>query len=99
LETRRAISYRGNGREHRFFDIDFRDMQREPIASVQSLYRWLDEPVSSEFEAAMRAWSRANPESRQSTEHRTAEAFGIDLERVRGLFGDYTARFAPRGDP
>jgi hypothetical protein len=99
LGTRRAITFRGNGREHRFFDIDFRDMQREPIASVQSLYRWLDEPVSSEFEAAMRAWSRANAETRQSMEHRTAEAFGIDLERVRGLFADYTARFAPRSDP
>ena len=36
---------------------------------------------------------------RQSMEHRTAEAFGIDLERVRGLFADYTARFAPRSDP
>ena len=37
----RAVKFRDGGAEHRFFDIDFRAMQADPIGEVRRLYRWL----------------------------------------------------------
>ena len=93
MAMRRALAFRDAGREHRFFDMDHRAVQRDPIGEVRRLYAWLDEPVTPEFEAGMRRWWRENAESREQNVHPDPAAFGIDLEQVRPLFADYVARF------
>ena len=52
----RAVKFRDGGAEHRFFDIDFRAMQADPVGEVRRLYAWLGEPVTDEFETRMLAW-------------------------------------------
>jgi hypothetical protein len=93
MAMRRALAFRDAGHEHRFFDMDHRAVQRDPIGEVRRLYAWLDEPVTPEFEAGMRRWWRENAESREQNVHPDPAAFGIDLEQVRPLFADYVARF------
>ncbi len=95
---RRALAFRDAGNDDRFFDLDFRAMQRDPLGQVRRLYDWLGEPVSPGFEAGMRRWWHENAETRAQNVHPDPAAFGIDLERVRPLFADYAARFtAPAG--
>ena len=53
------------GGDDRFYDIDFRAMQRDPIGEVRGLYDWLGEPVTDEFEAGMRDWWHENAEHRE----------------------------------
>ena len=48
----RAVKFRDGGADDRFFDIDFRAMQADPIGEVRRLYGWLGEPVTDEFEDA-----------------------------------------------
>ncbi|CUU59253.1 Sulfotransferase family protein [Parafrankia irregularis] len=102
---RRALAFRAAGNEHRFFDLDFRAIQRDPIAAVRSLYAWLGEPVTPEFEAGMARWWRENAESREPNVHPDPATFGIDPEQVRPLFADYSERAArwiardPAGKP
>lgn len=93
LAMRRALAFRDAGHEHRFFDMDHRAVQRDPIGEVRRLYAWLGEPVTPEFEAGMRRWWRENAESREQNVHPDPAEFGIDLEKVRPLFADYIARF------
>jgi Sulfotransferase family len=93
MAMRRALAFRDAGHEHRFFDMDHRAVQRDPIGEVRRLYAWLGEPVTPEFEAGMRRWWHENAESREQNVHPDPAEFGIDLEQVRPLFGDYIARF------
>lgn len=90
---RRALAFRDAGNDGRFYDIDFRAMHRDPIGAVRGLYRWLDQPISEDFEAGMARWWRENAESREPGKQRSPADYGIDLKRVRPLFADYSARF------
>ena len=88
----RALKFRDSGADHRFYDIDFRAMQADPIGEVSGLYAWLGEPVTEEFESAMRRWWAANEENREPGTHPDQASFGLDLGQVRPLFAEYVAR-------
>jgi hypothetical protein len=87
----RALAFRAGGTDARFYDIDFRAMQRDPIGEIRGLYAWLGEPVTEVFEAGMRRWWQQNTEQREQNVHPDPAAFGIDLDQVRPLFAGYTA--------
>jgi hypothetical protein len=88
----RALAFREAGNDHRFYDMHFRAVQRDPIGEVRGLYEWLGEPVTEEFEQGMARWWRENAETRTPNVHPQPETFGIDLERVRPLFAKYVER-------
>jgi hypothetical protein len=90
----RAVAFRDSGNDSRFYDIDFRAMHRDPIGEVRGLYAWLGEPVVDEFEAGMNRWWQQNSENREGSTHVDAATYGLDLDRIRPLFADYTARAA-----
>jgi hypothetical protein len=85
----RAVKFRDGGADDRFFDIDFRAMQADPIGEVRRLYAWLGEPVTGEFEARMRTWWADNAEKREPHTVADPEAFGLDLDAIRPLFASY----------
>lgn len=90
----RALAFRDNGNEARFYDIHFRAMQRDPIGEVRKLYKWLDEPVTPQFEAGMARWWQENAQNREPNVHPQASTYGMDLNKIRPLFADYTSRIA-----
>ena len=92
----KAQEFRDAGNSGRIFDIHFRAMQRDPSAQVRALYDWLGEDVTAEFEGNMLRWWKENAENREPNVHPEPSAFGLDLAKVRPLFAEYTARFAPR---
>jgi hypothetical protein len=92
IGMKRALLFRDSGADHRFYDIDFRAMQADPIGEVRGLYTWLGEPVSEEFESGMRRWWTKNAENREPSSRADPAAFGLDLDAVRPLFADYVAR-------
>jgi len=92
IGMQRALAFRDHGNDHRFYDIHFLAMQRDPIGAVRGLYDWLGEPVSETFARAMQEWWRENAENREQHERPDPARFGLDLDRIRPLFADYTAR-------
>jgi hypothetical protein len=90
----RALAFRDAGNDHRFFDMDFRAVQRDPISEVRRLYAWLGEPVSERFEMGMKRWWKEHAESRAENVHPDPATFGLDLDRIRPLFSDYVERVA-----
>ncbi|MFI5047905.1 MAG: sulfotransferase family protein [Acidimicrobiia bacterium] len=91
----RALAFRDAGNDDRFYDIDFRAMQREPIEEVRGLYAWLGEPVTDEFEAGMRQWWKDNAENREPRVRSDPALYGLDLDVVRELFTEYRTRLLP----
>jgi hypothetical protein len=90
----RVIKFRENGGGDRFYDIDFRAMQADPVGEVRGLYAWLGEPVTREFESRMQRWWKQNAANREPTRHSDPATFGLDLELVRPLFSEYVSRSA-----
>ncbi|MGB6514471.1 MAG: sulfotransferase [Mycobacterium sp.] len=91
LGMQRALRFRDGAADDRFYDIDFRAMQADPIAEVRGLYAWLGEPVTDEFESRMRGWWAEAADEREPSTHADPVAFGIDLDTVRPLFAEYVA--------
>ena len=88
----RALKFRDDGADDRFYDIDFRAMQADPIGEVRGLYAWLGEPVTEAFESGMRQWWAENAANREPGGHVDPATFGLDLDQIRPLFADYVAR-------
>ena len=88
----KLLRFRAEHGDDRFFDMDFKAVQRDPIGQVRGLYAWLEEPVTGPFEQGMRRWWEANAEHRETNIHPDASAFGLDLDQVRGRFAEYSAK-------
>jgi hypothetical protein len=89
LGMERALEFRADGAEDRFYDIDFRAMQDDPIGEVTALYAWLGAPVSAEFEARMQSWWTHAAAEREASSHADPVEFGIDFDAVRPRFARY----------
>jgi hypothetical protein len=89
LGMQRALQFRTDGAEDRFYDIDFRAMQDDPIAEVTGLYAWLGIPVSAQFAARMQSWWTHAAAEREPSSHADPVEFGIDLDEVRPRFTHY----------
>ena len=88
----RALAFRDDGADDRFYDIDFRAMQADPIGQVRGLYAWLGRPVSHQFESGMRTWWAANENEREPSVRADPSSVGLDLDEVRPRFAGYVAR-------
>jgi hypothetical protein len=85
----RALRFRESCAHDRFYDIDFRAMQADPIGEVRGLYAWLGEPVGDEFEHRMRSWWESN--EREPSTAADPTDFGLDFDAIRPLFASYVA--------
>jgi hypothetical protein len=95
---RTTLAYRDDGHEDRFFDIDFADLQVDPLAEVGRLYDWLGVELSEDVTAAMLDWWAANPPDKQGAHEYRPEDHGIDVDALTRQFAFYNERFArPRG--
>jgi hypothetical protein len=88
----RLLRFRAEHGDDRFFDMDFRAVQRDPIGQVRALYAWLGEPVTDAFEVGMRRWWEQHAEHREPNIHPAASEFGLDLHQVRARFAGYSAK-------
>ena len=89
IGMQRAIEFRNAGADERFYDIEFRAMNRDPIGEVRALYRWLGESMSPEFEAGMARWWKHNTETAERNARWDAASFGLELDQIHPLFADY----------
>jgi hypothetical protein len=85
----RTLEFRAGGAEDRFYDIDFRAMQADPIGEVTGLYRWLAVPVTDEFGQRMQSWWIDAAGEREPSSRADPVEFGIDFDAVRRRFARY----------
>jgi hypothetical protein len=89
LGMERALHFRASCAEDRFYDIDFRAMQDDPIGEVTGLYAWLGVPVGPEFKARMQSWWTHAATEREPSTHADPVQFGIDFDELRPRFARY----------
>jgi hypothetical protein len=89
---RRLIEFRDEGRDDRFFDVSFNELQSDPIAAMQDLYLALGDPFTRDTELRMRDWWNDHAFDRRLSTYR-AETFGLDPATIRDRFVLYHERF------
>jgi hypothetical protein len=90
---RKALAYRDAGHEDEFFDIQFADLQADPLDEMGRLYTWLGDDLSDVVAGRMRSWWEESQRERHSGHDHDPEDHGIDLDALRSRFAFYRDRF------
>lgn len=93
LGMRRMIAFREAGNDHRFFDIHFAPLQKDPLRVIEKLYGWLGEDLTPDARAAMQAWRNEKPVEAQTYTRSDMAIFGLDPVALRARFQFYSDRF------
>jgi hypothetical protein len=88
-----ALAARARIGEDRFCDVHHRDLNRDPIGTLQRVYDFLDLEWRPEFEAAARRWIASNRSGSHGDHQYTAEQFGLTTARLRDEFDFYISHF------
>src|SRR5579871_3980594 len=92
---RRLIEFREEGHAGRFFDVGFTELQSDPIAAMEALYRELGDELTYETRARMAQWWQESESDRRRGPRPDPGAFGLDLAGMNDEFAFYHDRFAP----
>jgi hypothetical protein len=77
----------------RIADVLYRDLVREPIASVDALYRRLGRSLSAEAEANMRAYLEERRFASRGAHEYAFESTGLDRDAERAKYAAYLERY------
>jgi len=80
-------------RRDRFLDLDYRDLARDPLATVRRIYDFFAIPFSAEAEHGMRRFLAENPKGKHGEHRYSLAQFGIDREVEARRFRGYCERF------
>ena len=91
--SERLIDFRDRGNEHRFFDLSFEAVQRDPIGQVTQLYAELGDDLSDEARQRMHDWWAESSKDRSGPGSYPPETFGLDPAAIAEQFAFYYRRF------
>ena len=89
LGMHRVAAFRRGGADHRFFDIQFAEFQRGPIAVIERLYRFLGEELTDVARVRMIKWRSETPADKHGRHEYDVAALGLDLDALRERFRFY----------
>lgn len=88
METRAAL-----GKESQFFDLQFTDVVKDPVGSLERAFAHFGLALSADSERRMREWASRHPPGRHGHHAYSAEDFGLDFAELSENFRDYRERF------
>lgn len=90
---RRLIEFRDDGRNGRFFDVGFAELQSDPIGATERLYQDMGDVLTDETRLRMSQWWQESESDRRRGPRPDPAAFGLDVSRLREEFAFYHDRF------
>ncbi len=91
----RSINFRESHPEHRerFFDLYYQDFIKDPIASLDGLYRHIGIPYGDDQKARAQNYLDIHPQNRHGRHSYTLESFHLSKASVRQQFSQYLDYF------
>jgi hypothetical protein len=89
----RLIDFRDRGNEHRFHDLSFEAVQRDPLAEVTTLYAELGDDLTDDARRRMQDWWTESSRDRSGPHRYQPETYGLDLATISDQFAFYYDRF------
>jgi len=93
LERALRARERMPNRAEQFFDVQFEDVAKDPIAVIERIYKHFTISFHDETRRRMQDYLVANPRGRYGTHRYSLEDFGLDRAELRPQFSDYCERF------
>jgi hypothetical protein len=93
LEFRVGQSDKHDQVRKNIFDVFYDDLMKEPVAIVRQIYDHFGLRWSQEFEMAMHAWLRNNPQGKQGRNTYSLSDFGLTHEDIATRYGAYIDLF------
>lgn len=90
---KRLLNARRGLRSQAFFDVDYSDLTRDPIAIVRRIYDRLEIELSPSVELRMRSFLRSHSPARHGRHTYSLAEFGMDPEDLSERFSSYRRRF------
>ncbi len=82
------------GKDHKqFFDTQFEDVVRDPVALIQRIYQHFDIPFTEETKSKMDHYMENKPRDEHGKHHYTLDDFGLSEERDAPRFKRYCEYF------
>lgn len=79
--------------EHRFIDIDYREVAKEPLKQAQRVLAHIGVPLDDKIEAALTEFMAGNKREQRPMHDYSLERFGLNEAEVREAFASYRARY------
>jgi hypothetical protein len=76
-----------------FLDVLYQDIVADPQQQIRRVYDFIGLELTPDIEAAMKQWTRSNPQTRHGTHTYQLEDFGLDRAGLDPKFEAYRARF------
>lgn len=77
----------------RFYDVQYTDLVRDPIATVRRLYLHFGAQLSEAAESRMRSFLARHPKDKHGRHRYSLEQFGLDSDEVQRQYASYRERF------
>jgi hypothetical protein len=90
---RRLIEFRDDGRENRFYDVMFADVQRDAVAAMERLYAEMGDDLTDDTRNRMAQWWAAEAADRRRGPRPDPATYGLDVAVLREQFAFYHDRF------
>ena len=89
----RVLAARRRVGDHRFLDVQHRELVADPMGTIRRIYAWLGLELTSETEAAITRWQEANRSGAHGTHRYRAGDFGLGEAQLRDDFSEYLQHF------
>jgi hypothetical protein len=80
--------------QKRFFDVNFTDLERDPMSVVKGIYSHFGREINGSAELAMKTFIAGNPKDKNGAHHYSLEEFGLDRETEKRRFQFYMDHFS-----
>ncbi len=98
---RQEIDDRASGAlpDERFVDVHFADVVRDPVGTIEGIYRRLSWDFTEDARGAIDAYARSKPKDSRGVHRYSAEASGIDPADVAERFRFYMEHYGIPAEP
>lgn len=79
--------------EHRFIDIDYREVGKEPMAQAERVLSRMGIPVNAQLEEVLAEFLAGNKREQRPMHDYSLERFGLDEEAIKREFATYRERY------
>jgi hypothetical protein len=89
----------GQALDHRFLDIHYLELERDPISCVRRVYKHAGLEFTPAIEVAIRAWLEANRKGKHGKHKYLLSEYGLTQDEVHTAFSKYIKRFNVELEP
>ncbi len=92
----RFLAIRDRAPATQFLDVNYEDIERTPLGTVERVYDFLGWPYTAEARTAMGSFLAANPKNKHGVHRYTLEQYGLSRAGEIARFRSYCERFGIR---